>query len=99
MNGGGYVNIYADIKVLKLGIDERIDAHAANARLKRPGRDWNLLTDFQRGLLTVNRANLRVLNQFCVAVADQRARRRRRNRHRQITGVEVAYAVEIDLVR
>ena len=41
------VDVHADIEVLKLGIDERVDADSANTGLKRSGRDRHAFADLQ----------------------------------------------------
>ena len=63
-----YINVYAYIQILKLRVDQRIDSYATYARLERSSGDRNTISDFQRGFLPVNRAYLRILDQFGAAV-------------------------------
>ena len=60
------IDVHANISILKLRIDQRIDANAADSWLKRSGRDRHAVADFQCGLLPIKRANLRVLDEFRV---------------------------------
>src|SRR5207249_800316 len=62
MDARGDVDVHADIDVLKLRVDQRIDADAADARLKRSGRDRHAVANLERGLLAIQRADLWVLN-------------------------------------
>ena len=49
------VDIHADIEILKLRVDQRVDADAdADARLERAGRDRYAVPDFQGCLLSVH---------------------------------------------
>ena len=65
------VDVDADVDVIELRIDQRIDADAADAGLKRSGRHRHALADLQRGLLAVNGADLRLLDDLCLAVVVQ----------------------------
>ncbi len=56
------VDVHADIEILELGIDQRVDADAADARLERSGRHRNAVADLQRRLLSIESADLRILN-------------------------------------
>src|SRR5947209_3692061 len=62
MNAGSDINVHADVNVLKLGIDQRVDADSTDARLKRARRDGHPIADLERGLLTIQGADLWVLN-------------------------------------
>ena len=90
------VDVHADIEVLKLRIDQRVDADAADAGLERSGGDRHALADLERGLLIIEGANLRILNQLGVAVAHHRRQVRRRNRDLEIGRVQVAQGVQTE---
>ena len=45
MNSRRDVNIYADIKILELCVNQRINADTADARLERTGRNGDALAD------------------------------------------------------
>src|SRR6266446_561107 len=98
MHAGSDVNVDADIKVLKLGIDERIDSHSTNAGLKRTRRYRHAIADLQRRLLPVQSADLWILDELGVAVAQQRRGGGRRNGHLKVGGIEIRKAVQVDAV-
>jgi hypothetical protein len=75
----GYVNVYADVEILKLGVHQWVDANTTNARLKGPGRYRHAITDFQRSFLAIHGANLRLLQELSIAVRHQRDGGRLRN--------------------
>ena len=83
MNLGRDIDVYANVKVLKLGVDQRVDAYAADAWLKRPESHRNVVADLERCLLSIDCADLRVLDQLGVAVAKQRCGGRGWNRDRE----------------
>src|SRR5579859_7381674 len=62
------VDIHANIKVLKLRVDQGIDANASNAGLKRPGRHRNAGTNLETCLLSVRGTNLRILQELHVGI-------------------------------
>ncbi len=93
------VDVDADIDVVELRIDQRIDAHAADARLKRSGSHWNTLSDLERCLLAVEGANLRLLQDLRIAVVVQERRRRRWHRYLEIRRVQVRQAVQVNVRR
>src|ERR1043165_2545080 len=96
MDSWSYVNVNAHIKILKLRVNQRIDSYATNARLERSGSHRDTIADFKRGLLPINRAYLRILNQSCAAVGEQRTHVRRTDRHLEIGGVQIRQRVQID---
>ena len=99
MHTGRDVDVHADVNVVELRIDQRIDADAADARLERTGGHRNAFTDFQRSLLTVRCANLRLLDKLATAVAHEEFGGRRRNRHLKVGGVEWARLFRLMLPR
>ena len=84
---GRDVDIHAHVEILELRIHERVDAHAADARLERSGRDRHAVADLERGFLPVESANLRILNEFGVAVIHDRRQVGGGNRNLEIRGV------------
>src|SRR5215472_4852573 len=66
-----YVDVDADIQILKLRVHQRVDSDATDAGLERSSRDGDPIADFQRSFLAIERANLRILNQLGIAVAHQ----------------------------
>ena len=72
MNVRSDVDVHADVEILELRVDQRVDADAADARLERSSGDGNPVTNFQRSFLSIESANLRILNQLGVAVAHHR---------------------------
>ena len=62
MHPGGDVNIHAHIKILKLSVHQRVDADTADAGLERSRRHRHAIANFERGLLSVKRAYLWILN-------------------------------------
>ena len=96
---GRYVNVYAHVEILKLGIDQRVNADAANAGLERPGCHRNALTDFQRGFLAIDCPNLRLLDQLGGAVREQCGCSHRADRGREVGRGQVAEGVQVDLIR
>ncbi len=90
------VDIDADVEILELRIHQRVDADAANAGLERSGGNRHAVADLQRGLLPIQRANLRILNQFGVAVAHHCRQVGGGNRDLEVGGVEVAQSVQVD---
>src|SRR6185437_16108577 len=65
------VDVHTDVDVVELRIDQRVDAHAADARLERSGRNRHAFTDLQGGFLPVRRTNFRLLDELAAAVAHQ----------------------------
>ena len=57
MDAGSDVDVHADIQVLKLRIDQRVDADAANSRLERSGSHRNTITDLERSFLSIHRTD------------------------------------------
>ena len=93
---GRNINVNAYVEVLELRVHQGIDAHSADARLERPRRDRNTVTDLQRCLLPVQSANLRVLNQLSAAIGEECLQRSLRNGDLEICGIEVRKTVQID---
>ena len=91
------VDIDADVEILELRIDQRVDADAADAGLERSGGDGNLVADLQRSFLAVEGANLGILNELGVAVVHDRRKIGGGNDDLEIGGVQVAESVEIDV--
>src|SRR6266566_6424522 len=71
VNVGGHIDIYADIQILKLGVNQRIDSDSTDARLKRACCHRNAVAYFQRGLLPIYSADLRILDQLSIAVGKE----------------------------
>src|SRR5438309_545692 len=90
------VDVDAHIEILKLGVDQRIDADSADSGLERTGCYGHAIADLQRGLLPVQRPNLRVLDDLGVAVAHNGRRGNARNADVEIGGVQIANAVQVD---
>ncbi len=87
VHAGCNVDIHADINVVELSIDQRIDADTADARLERAGGHRHALANLQRSLLTVGSTDLRLLDKLATAVAQQKIRGRSGNRYLEIRGV------------
>ena len=96
MNAGRDVDVDANVNILKLCINERINADAADTGLERSRGHRDAVADLERGLLVVEGANLRVLDDLGVAVAQQRGKRRRRDADLKIVGIQVRELVERD---
>ncbi len=75
MNGGRDGHIHTHVDELKLGIDQRIDSHAADAWLKAAAGSRHLLADFQIGFGVVRRAQLRRLQNGRLTSAHSRLKR------------------------
>ena len=71
VNVRGYIDVYADIDILKLGIDQPTDRYATDAGLIRPCRSWYAVPDLNRRLFSIQRSNLRVLNNLGATVSKQ----------------------------
>ena len=94
----GDINVDADIEILELRVDQRVDAHAADSGLEGSGRDRDAVTDLERSFLAIQGADLRILNQLGVAVAHQQREIGRRNGDLEILGREIAQSVQINAV-
>src|SRR5215475_5121315 len=90
------VDIHAHIEILELRVDQRIDPHAADPGLKRAGGHGNSVADFESGLLPIEGANLRILNDLGVTGTHDRRRRDAWNRDGEVGRVEVSDAVQVD---
>src|SRR5208337_303286 len=99
MNVRRHINVHANVDVVELCIDQRIDSDAADARLERSGGYRHPLPDLERGLLAVQSANLRLLQDLGAAVVVQERSSRRRYGHLKVGGIEVGQGVEIDGAR
>ena len=55
------VHVHAHVDVGELGVDQRVDADAADAGLEAAGGGGLAVADLERGLLVVHRAELRRL--------------------------------------
>ena len=97
MNVGSDVDVYADVDVLELRIDQRVDTDAADAGLKRSGRNRNAVADLERGLLPVESANLRILDELGVAVVHHRRKIGGGNGDLEVGGVQVAQVFRLML--
>ena len=67
---GRDVDVHADIEILKLCIDQRVDADAADAGLEGTSRHRDAIADLERSFLAVDRANLRLLNELGAGVTE-----------------------------
>src|SRR5450631_1274181 len=99
MHVGSDIDVHADVNVIELGVDQGIDTYAANSGLKRTGGHGNALADLQRSLLSVERANLRLLQNSGIAVGVKERRRRRGDRHLEVGRVQMCQAVQVDGAR
>ena len=90
------IDIHADVNVIELRVDQRIDADATDSGLKRAGRHRNTLADLQRSLLSVKGTYLWLLQDLGIAVGIQEVGGRRRNRDLKIGGIQVRQAVQVD---
>src|SRR6185312_1722937 len=88
------IDVYANVQILELRIDQGINSDAANAGLKRPSGHGNARADLQCGLLPIGGANLRVLQQLGIGVAHQQMQRGLRNAHREVCGIDVLKSIE-----
>ena len=98
MNVRSHVDVDADIDVIELRIDQRVDADSADARLKRTGGHGHALTDLERRLLAVDGADLRLLDDLGAAVVQQELHARGRNADREIARVKIRQVVESQAV-
>src|SRR5271166_810196 len=94
-----HINVHANVDVVELCINQRIDADAADAGLERSGSYRHALPDLERGLLAVQSTNLRLLQDLCITVVVQERRRRRGDGYLKVSGIEVRKAVEVDRAR
>ena len=92
------IDIDADIQILELRIDQRVDTHPADAGLERSSRDRHTVANLQRSLLPVQRANLRILNKLGVALAQYCGEIGGRNGDLEIGGVQVAQRIQADAI-
>src|ERR671936_1994141 len=99
MNTGRNVDVDAHIQMRKLRVHQRVDAYSADARLERTGGHWHPIANLQRSLLSVESANLRVLNQFRVTIREQGLRGSRADVHLEIFGGQISNTVQIDCAR
>ena len=98
MHLGRDIDIHADVEILELSVDQWVDADAADSRLKRSSRYRNAFTNLECRLLSIHGADLRILNHLGVAVTEQGRCCGWRNRDRKIGRVQVAQAVQVNLV-
>src|SRR5579872_383059 len=56
------VDVYPYVKVLKLRIDQRVNADAADSRLKRSSSNRHAVADLERRFLSIQRAYLGILD-------------------------------------
>ena len=70
MDTGRHVNVYAHIEILKLGVNQRVNADATDARLERTCGYRDAVTNLERSLLPIDGTDLRVLDQLCIAVGE-----------------------------
>src|SRR4029077_3890079 len=90
------VDVHAHIEILKLRVDQRVDAYSTDARLKRTRRHRHAVTDLQRGLLSIECSNLRILDDLGAAVPHDGCGCGARNRDGEIGRVQIADAVEVN---
>ena len=98
MHARSNVDIDADIQVLELSIDKRVDSHSTDAGLKRTRCYRHSVANLQCCLLSVQGANLGILDELGVGVAQQRGGGGRWNGDLEVGGVEISQAVEIERV-
>ena len=96
---GGDIDIYADVEILKLRVYQGVNTDAADAGLERASSHRHAIADLERCLLSIDGANLRVLNQLGGGVTEQRRGCRRRDGDRKVSRVQVAQPVQVDLIR
>ena len=72
MDLGRQRDVHAYVRVLKLRVHERVDAHPADTGLETPRRNRNSVTDAQLGLLVVRGTNPRGLKQVVVGPHQER---------------------------
>src|SRR5437763_1059108 len=99
MYPGRDVNVHSYIQVLELCINEGVDANSTDAGLELTSGHRNAIADFQRGLLSIHSANLRVLNDLSGAVIEERRRSSRIDGDCEIGRVQIAETIEVDLIR
>ena len=68
---GGDVQVYAHIRVLKLGLHQRADHRATDPRLEAAGSDGDAVADAQRGFLPIRCADFRPLQDSGVGITQQ----------------------------
>src|SRR5712692_3765426 len=90
------VNVYTDIQVLELSVDQR--AHTPSSRAERTRGDRYTIANLQRGLLIVQRSNFRILNHFGIAVAHQDGQGCTRNGHQEIAWSQLRNRIQWKLV-
>src|SRR5579872_3496684 len=95
---GLYIDVHADIEILKLCIYQRVDAYSADSRLERSGSDGNTRSNLQAGFLSVGSADFRVLQQFRIGVAEQGIQLGLWNTHREIRSVKIPKGIEREAI-
>src|ERR1019366_8032740 len=93
------VDIYADVNIVELSVNQRVDADAADAGLERTAGHGYTLADLQRSLLTIRGTDLRLLDELAAAVTHQEIRRGGRDRHLEVRGVQVGETIQVDAAR
>ena len=77
-------DVHADIEKRELRVDQRVDAHAADAGLEAAGGVRHLVADIELHLKTIHRADLRRLQHLAVSVVEQRVEQAPRQGQRKI---------------
>ena len=75
-------------------VDQRIDPHAADARLEAAAGGGNPVADFHTSLLAIDCAHLRRLQNSCIGVLQSRLQCGVRQHHRILTRGKMAEPVE-----
>ena len=79
MNVWSYVDIYSDVYILELCVDEGTDASAADPRRERARRYGDTVPDLERRLFVVQGPKLRPLQNFGIAVRHEQRELSARN--------------------
>src|SRR6202008_3701330 len=88
MDVGSYINIYADVDVLELRINERAYPRPTYTSGERTGCNWESIANSQRSVFVVKHTNLRLLQNFGVRVRHEQRERDTGNRDEEIVPVE-----------
>ena len=95
MHLGGHIDIEAHVEVLKLRVDDRRSA-AERTRTEATGRIGNALADLEDGLLALDRAKLRLIENLGTGNLEQGVERRSREIDIVVSLLDVLDRVERD---
>src|SRR5690242_10071797 len=97
MNVRRNVDVHADVEILELRVHaQRAHASAdAERRAERSGSHGNAVADFEAGFNAVGSANLRILQNLAVGIAEQQLRVQRINADGVVRGIQVLKVIEI----